>query len=415
MNNLNSLKNIYSLNDNEKQLLRNSLNSERINYYNKNSNIDELIEIHKEKMDILIKQQSMVKQQAKNNNISKVNEVSAFFIDLYTDLNEFNSKIQKLKKKQNVNDYIESSSVKSIPLNSNVSMNINNNNFNLDSSKKQYNLGNIDPYKLYGFKTNKFTLNELKEKFREYALQTHPDKNNGDSRNFNIIKNAFRFLYDELKKNEVDKQFLDLKNNSKKYIDNQLNVKNEKLSDNFDLNKFNTVYNDNKIETTYDNGYSDWITANKFNSESISRNNKLTTGNFNDVFNKQVKVSNEIINYEEPKTLYMNNDNSVLELGTTVKNYTGKTKNIAFTDYKEAHTTNRLVDPNSAKNHTYSNINELEQSRSNIKELTQEELLNIELKKSREQEYEQQRIHNLQRLDNLHFDNYDKLNKLMLR
>ena len=104
-----------------------------------------------------------------------------------------------------------------------------------------------------------------------------------------------------------------------------------------------------------------------------------------------------------------------MELGKDTDNFTGKTKNITFTDYKEAHTTNRLIDANSIKHTSYNNINELEHARSNIKELTEEELLKIEHKKQKKKEYENNRIQNLEKYDKLQFDNFNRLNKLMLR
>ena len=64
-------------------------------------------------------------------------------------------------------------------------------------------------------------LYELKQKYRKYALDTHPDKNNGNSRNFNIIKKAFKEIYDDLKLKENDKQFNELKNNSAQFIRQQ--------------------------------------------------------------------------------------------------------------------------------------------------------------------------------------------------
>ena len=49
-----------------------------------------------------------------------------------------------------------------------------------------------------------------------------------------------------------------------------------------------------------------------------------------------------------------------------IDNYTGETKTIKYTDYKEAHTTSKLIDKNT-KFKQYRNISELESARSNIK------------------------------------------------
>ena len=76
-------------------------------------------------------------------------------------------------------------------------------------------LDGIDPYELFGYSPNqRLLLQDLKDKYKKYALQTHPDKNNGDSRNFNIINESFKYLYDEYKLKQNDKQFNELRNGS---------------------------------------------------------------------------------------------------------------------------------------------------------------------------------------------------------
>ena len=81
---------------------------------------------------------------------------------------------------------------------------------------------------------------------------------------------------------------------------------------------------------------------------------------------------------------------------------TGETKTIKFTDYKEAHTTSKLVDPNT-KYKQYRNISELESARSNIKDFTKDELDYYSKKQEREELKEKQRLEKQDYLDNLHF------------
>ncbi len=384
------------MNPNQLNLLRQGYYDERIKNVN-NFNIKNIVYQQQSIINNYLRQQSLIKNQATQNKLNKINEISAFFMDLYNDLNEFKEKLNNIQ--------IENSSIKTIPLNTNVSMNINNND--------EDDLGNIDPYKLYGFEDKKYTFEQLKEKFRTYALQTHPDKNNGNSKNFNIIKNAFKFLHDELKKKEIDKNYLELKNNSRDFINNQPKRRNTKFDDNFNLNQFNKIYDDNKLEDENNYGYETWMKDNNYTDENIIKNKNINKGNFNRLFDENVKVSKEIINYEDPKTLFMNEENNVFELGKKVDNFTGKTKNIAFTDYKEAHSNSRLVN-NNAKFKTYNSINDIKNERSNIRELTHEELMNIEIRKQEEEEAEMKRVQNLQYQDKRHFNHYNKLNKLML-
>ena len=80
----------------------------------------------------------------------------------------------------------------------------------------------IDPYKLYGFNKNqKINLSELKEKYKTYAIQTHPDKNNGNMKNFQIVTNAYKKLMEIYKTQQDDKQYTELKNSSLSYLEEQ--------------------------------------------------------------------------------------------------------------------------------------------------------------------------------------------------
>ena len=282
-------------------------------------------------------------------------------------------------------------------------------------------VSNYDYYKIYGYSKNQnIDVDDLKKKFKKFAIQTHPDKNNGSERNFNIIKQGYKKIMEDIELKKEEKQYDVLKSNSLDFLQNQQNeqIQNTRLSkDNFDINKFNRVYKDNRIEDVNDNGYSDWINNNSLDSEEIQRNPKLS-GNlnqFNRVFDSSVNYDNkQVQKYNDPRSLFMNNYNNCSELGIDkVDNYTGETKTIKFTDYKEAHTTSKLVDPN-MKYKQYRNISELENARSNIKNFTEDELDYYNKKQEKEELIEKQRLEKQNYLDNLHFKNYERLNKIML-
>ena len=125
---------------------------------------------------------------------------------------------------------------------------------------------NIDPYKLYGYiKGQKIDINDLKSKYKKYALETHPDKNGGNPRNFNIINNAFKVLYEDYKLRQEDKQFTELRNSSRSFIEKQRgdNYQNRDMSsENFDSTKFNRLYEKYRISDVNDDGYGDWSKEN---------------------------------------------------------------------------------------------------------------------------------------------------------
>lgn len=279
------------------------------------------------------------------------------------------------------------------------------------------NESNIDPYELYGFdKNQKIDIKTLKDKYKTYAMQTHPDRNNGNMRNFQIITKAYKKLLEIYKTQQDDKQYTELKNNSLSYLEEQskTNKRNTKFdNNNFDVNKFNSIFSENKIESVSEQGYNDWINTNKFDSDSIVKRSNINTGNFNKYFDSDVKCTKELTKYTDPIALEINNFNSHKLGEEKVDNYSGKTEHISFSDYKEAHTTSRLVDPNT-KYKSYRNIGELENSRSNIADFTPEEIQRYELQKLREEEREEKRLQNLQTFDERHFKNYDKVHNIML-
>ena len=276
----------------------------------------------------------------------------------------------------------------------------------------------IDPYALYGLqKGQPFTESYLKDKYKEYALKTHPDVEGGSIRNFNIINNAYKFLSDELKKMEKDKQFNQLKNDSIGYLETQSKkglVNTNFEAGNFNLNKFNKVFQDNRIEDTSNEGYNEWLKTNSIDSEDIVRDRNITSGNFNSQFNSRVKVGKELQVYKLPQELNSLNNNSVQELGVEkVDNYSGSTGKIKFTDLKEAHTTSRLVDPN-AKYNQYRSIDDIKYARSNMGDISQEEQELIEKNEQLIKHQQAHREENQRRMDRMYAAHHDKMHNLFL-
>ena len=290
-----------------------------------------------------------------------------------------------------------------------------------DYSKIKKSQNEIDPYKLYGLEKDKpFNLKDLKDKYKTYAMQTHPDVNGGNKTNFNIVNNAYKYLLEEHSKMEKDKQFNELKNNSISFIETQgkTGMRNNSMdrigsTQNFNVNQFNQVFQDYKLEDTSQEGYNEWLKSNKYNTEDIQQDTSITTGNFNDRFNSTVKTSNALQVYQLPKELNSYKSN-VQELGVDkVDNYSGDTGKIKYTDLKEAHTTSRLVDPNT-KYKTYKNIGDIEQARSNMGDMTAEEQISIEQMENTRIRETEQRENNQRRMDRLFSDHHSKMNNIFL-
>ena len=285
---LTSIKELYKLNNNELDALYNNLNIEQ----NNNLTLDNLTKC-KNYINQLLKQQTILKNKIPQD---KYNNINSFLINVVNNNNIIEEKINNVNRNSNSNSNRNSNinidrifdmksindfSIQNKNLNENFNSNINRENFNKNTKlKTEYNntleKENINPYKLYGFKKNeKFTLDELKSKYKKYAIQTHPDKNNGETRNFKIIKEAYDKLYEEYMIKQNDLQFNDLKNNSQDFIYKQEKTPRTNLNINkndFNVNKFNSVFSENKIQDVNEEGYESWIKSNSFDDENIKKN-----------------------------------------------------------------------------------------------------------------------------------------------
>ena len=395
---INSLKNLYKLN--ESQLDRLS------EHFKKHISINNIKDVDASLKSLLSDQYSIKNKIPKD----RYNLVNSFIMDIMNYINQFNNTIKstnKINKVFDQNEYLFDKNVR----------------FSKGQNKVEQQQtdtnSDIDPYKLYGYtKGQKIDINDLKAKYKKYALETHPDKNGGNPRNFNIINNAFKVLYEDYKLRQEDKQFTELRNSSRSFIEKQRgdNYQNRDMSsENFDSTKFNRLYEKHRLSDVNDDGYGDWSKENQFDSEDIVKDPKLTSGNFNSMFNRNVKVSKQLTKYQKPMEMFMNDNSGIMELGKDkVDNYTGKAKTINFTDYKEAHTTSRLVDPDTKYNQ-YESINHIKSARSNMKEMTAEEIMEMELESARKIELEKKRLANLKENDERHFDNYNRVHNIMLR
>ena len=86
-----------------------------------------------------------------------------------------------------------------------------------------------------------------------------------------------------------------------------------------------------------------------------------------------------------------------------------------YTDYKKAHTETTLIDPNSINYREYSSVDDLEKERSKKMFITHEELEQIKMNDLLEKQREGERQQRLQNRDELHFNQFEKVNQIFLR
>ena len=282
-----------------------------------------------------------------------------------------------------------------------------------------------DPYQVLGVDEG-CTEKQLKKKYKRLALKYHPDRNEGKTdEEFKIITQSYLYI---LKKKGDSSKFERKTKREVKYKDyeDDINEQRENIhldKDNFNLNKFNKIFDKYKMPTAFDDGYGSMM--NKGNRLSDDPNVENIFGkSFNlDVFNstfkgeKRRKKSSQIVEYEEPKAINLGKNMGFSELGVDeIDNYGVKNEGLGYTDYRLAHhEENTLINPDEVDYKQYKSVNELKASRSNISyNLSKNDKRRIELREAEEKQREERRIRNLQQYDNNVNNQYKKINRLMI-
>ena len=192
--------------------------------------------------------------------------------------------------------------------------------------------------------------------------------------------------------------------------------------DNFNLNKFNKVFTDYKIDDVNDDGYGHMMsndTSNIEKDKTLKPRSNFSLNSFNDEFsnNKQQNQSHDIIEYKEPEAL-MSNNLGYSDLGGDKPGDYSNSANasIQYTDYKKAHITdNTLIDPSNVKYKEFKNVNDLKMARSRVRHtMTPEETRYQEMKQNEEKQREQLRQTRLKDYDYNVETQFNKINMNMI-
>ena len=282
---------------------------------------------------------------------------------------------------------------------------------------KKFENSNIDPYELFNL-TKNFTLDELKSSYKKLALVTHPDKPNGSPEKFQLVTKTYLSLLEKYNISQADKQYLDLRNSSRDYISNQSKTFNPESKD-FDIDLFNKIYNENKLEDANDHGYEEWCLDNQYDSDEIKQSslfsNKFNLDVFNNTFQNQ-KSTKDVVIYREPESLVSSKMNFSEIAEENITDYGGKSKNLDFTDYKQAYTTCSKINPGRINRKNYNNLTELKNDRSKVSYiLSESEAKNQHLNKLKQEQQELYRRELIKKKDEQIFKQYQKVNRLMLQ
>jgi len=232
----------------------------------------------------------------------------------------------------------------------------------------------LDPYEILEVDYDA-SLNTIRQAFKKLVLKHHPDRG-GNSHNFHIIKGAYAYIYKELKEQERLQQreeqtydeYKEQRNNhiieDRQEIETEENFQPIVSSKNFNVNDFNNLYSQYRVESITDHGYGDTMmsrTQTRLKDDAL-RNNKVRE------FEKR-----KLVIYEEPESM-MSTDNFDNLGGDKPNDYTSgfnindTKKKISFTDYMRAHSECEQITSNTpnVRNTDFKSVDDLIQTRGNI-------------------------------------------------
>ena len=286
----------------------------------------------------------------------------------------------------------------------------------------------LDPYKILKVSKN-YDEKVLKKAYLKAAMKAHPDRG-GSPQAFQQVSIAFTVLQKKLKERENNHSHTELRDLSKDYYTQQLNQPkvNVNMTENFDVDVFNKIYDENKIPEVYDEGYGSWMNS---NPALESEQSKMFQNGFNkDMFNStfenykreqsQRNPQNALVKYQEPEVkISMSNADSIMTLGQDkITDFSGNSDNLTYTDYKQAFTDGAtLIDINSVDTSDRSqSIGGIKSQRSNISyTMNQKDQQLYAQRQLLEQQAERDRINRLNVYDQKQGQAYEKIHSMLLR
>ncbi len=298
-----------------------------------------------------------------------------------------------------------------------------------DNTLKKLPSTKLDPYKILGL-PKQYNETLLKKAYLKKAMKAHPDRG-GSKDEFQKVSIAYTVLKKKLKEQGEIHHHNELRDNSQTFMKSQP-TQHISANDNFDVAVFNKIYEDNRIDEAYDDGYGSWMqsTNDQISNKQISNREKMFQGEFNkDMFNHEFqkykqeqkqKMGSQIVQYNEPQVrLSMKNQDSLAILGQgKINNFSGEVGNLGFCDYKAAFTTDStLIDESSVNINTRAtSIKGVEQERSNISyKMSLKDQQNLAYQEALEKKQERARIQRLQVYDQKGEDMYNKVHQMLLK
>mgnify|MGYP003656472240 CR=1 FL=1 len=269
----------------------------------------------------------------------------------------------------------------------------------------------LNPYKILNLGKN-YDKNSLKKAYLKAALSSHPDRG-GTQEQFQQVSIAYAVLMKKFEGN----QYNDHEQLKKSYENKELDTGQQKMTnDNFDVNVFNKVYDENRMEDIYDKGYGDW-----FKKEGPQQKTKMFQGEFNkDLFNREFesykksnsKKSNELAIREPKENISYKGSDSIVSLGQkNVKNFSGESGGLGYRDLRDAYENSTLININSVDiSNRDKDIRAIKSSRTNINyKMSNEDLKRQEMVIGMDKNEEKNRIDRIKNTDQKIFSDYQRI------
>lgn len=284
----------------------------------------------------------------------------------------------------------------------------------------------INPYKILNISKD-YDLYTLKKAYLKAAMKCHPDRG-GSPEKFQQLSIAYALLTDKLKNKENSHLHDELRDSSKQFMNTQENtpMTNVNMSEKFDIDVFNKIYQENRIQEAYDDGYGNWMNKNPVEEVSQTKlfqngfNKDLFNATFEDYKKKQAEKmkSEQVVEYQTPESqLLMKNKDALVVLGQgKITDFSGTSDNLQFTDYKKAYTDGTLINVDAVSlNGRPQSMNSIKSQRSNIQyQMNEKEQQYYSMQAAAEQQSEKSRIERLNQYDNASSLAYDKIHSLLL-
>jgi len=256
-------------------------------------------------------------------------------------------------------------------------------------------------------------------------------KNRSSNKDFNDLKSTYNNYVDKTTdystnmRDQMNSMFMNRSINKGLSIEDD---KNKTYIDpnakSFNSNLFNKLYEKNKLWDPNDEGYDDWFRNGPDTQDDKPElfGDKFNLNIFNTTFNNyksKTNKSNSLVKYNEPREL-ISTLSKYTELDNTIPidDFTDTSAGgLHYTDLKKAYTNGcDLINPNDVETRKkYNSIEDLKQERSKIShDMTPEEKIIYQQLQNEKNEAENNRINRLRQLEHIQKEHYKETHKNMI-